>query len=233
LKIRENESASSFIKRFTYAKTTAEAAANVYSDDELVDFVLARLRSSKQTVYQTALQLYRLVRLHDKKFTLREIEQNFFQLDEGIGRDKRQLRTEHAMAAGSTAVIPEVVDSTIVVGGEVVIIMAVVRSLPPLMQHNNNPLLPATSVARRGILLVAAPPILFAPVAPVPQGPLQLLVLASARVLHHQLEATQPLPMRGNLALAAILVPLALEVVVAHHVLQWYVWRALYSLSMP
>jgi len=101
LRIRENESASSFIKRFTYAKTTAEAATIVYSDDELVDFVLAGLRSSKQTVYQTALQLYRLERLHDKKFTLREIEQNFFQLDEGIGRDKRQLCTEHAMAAGA------------------------------------------------------------------------------------------------------------------------------------
>jgi len=102
LKIRENESASSFIKRFTYAKTTAEAATNIYTDDKLVDFVLAGLRSSKQTVYQTALQLYRLERLHQKQFTLREIEQNFFQLDESIGRDKQQLCTEHAMAAGST-----------------------------------------------------------------------------------------------------------------------------------
>ena len=53
-------------------------------------------------MYHTVLQLYRLERLHNKKFTLREIEQNFFQLDEGIGRDKRQLRTEHAMVAGST-----------------------------------------------------------------------------------------------------------------------------------
>jgi hypothetical protein len=132
-----------------------------------------------------------------------------------------------------TAVIPEVVDSTIVVEGAVVIIMAVVRSPHPLMQHNNNPLLPATSVARRGILLVAAPPILCAPVAPVRQGPLPLLVLVSGRILHHQLEAMQSLPTRGNLALAAILAPLALEVVVIHHVLLWYVWRALYSLSMP
>ncbi|MFN9979363.1 MAG: hypothetical protein ACK53Y_05595, partial [bacterium] len=58
LKIRENESASSFIKRFTYAKTTAEAASNQYSDDQLMDFVLASIRSSKQDVYPTALQLY-------------------------------------------------------------------------------------------------------------------------------------------------------------------------------
>jgi hypothetical protein len=103
LKIRENESATNFIKRFTYAKTTAEAASNEYTSDQLVDFVLAGIRSSKQDVYRTALQLYRLERLQGKTFTLREIEQNFFQIDEGIGRDKRQLRTEHAMAAGSNS----------------------------------------------------------------------------------------------------------------------------------
>jgi len=102
LRIRDNESASSFLKRFTYARTTAEAASNAYSDDQLVDFFLAGLRSSKQDVYRTALQLYRLERLRGTKFTLRDIEQNFFQIDEGLGRDKRQLRTEHAMAAGGT-----------------------------------------------------------------------------------------------------------------------------------
>jgi hypothetical protein len=102
LKIRENESASSFLKRVTYAKTTAEAASNTYTDDQLVDFVFTGIRSSKLDVYRTALQLYRLERLQGTTFTLREIEQNFFQIDEGIGRDKRQLWTEHAMAAGST-----------------------------------------------------------------------------------------------------------------------------------
>jgi len=102
LKIRENESASSFLKRFTYAKTTAEAASNTYTDDQLVDFIFTGIRSSKLDVYRTALQLYRLERLQGTTFTLREIEQNFFQIDEGIGRDKRQLWTEHAMAAGST-----------------------------------------------------------------------------------------------------------------------------------
>ncbi len=65
-----------------------------------MDFVLAGIRSSKQDVYWTALQLYRLERLQGTTFTLREIEQNFFLIHEGIGRDKRQLRTEHAMAAG-------------------------------------------------------------------------------------------------------------------------------------
>jgi hypothetical protein len=102
LKIRENESASSLIKRFTYAKTTAEAASNTYSDNQLVDFVLAGLRSSKQDIYCTALQLYHLEHLQGTDLTLREIEQNFFQIDKGIERDKRQLRTEHAMVAGGT-----------------------------------------------------------------------------------------------------------------------------------
>jgi hypothetical protein len=102
LKIRDNESASSFIKRFTYAKTTAEAAPNTYSNNQLMDFVLAGLRSSKQDVYRTVLQLYRLERLQGTDFKLREIEQNFFQIDEGIGCDKRQLRTEHTMVAGGT-----------------------------------------------------------------------------------------------------------------------------------
>jgi len=48
LRIRENKTASSFIKRFTYAKATAEAASNAYTDDQLVDFALAGLRSSNR-----------------------------------------------------------------------------------------------------------------------------------------------------------------------------------------
>jgi hypothetical protein len=101
LKIRENESTSNFIKRFTYARTAAEAASNQYTKDQLVDFVLAGIQSSQQDVYLNALQLYRLERLQGTTFTLREIEQNFIQIDEGIGRDKHQLQTGHAMAAGS------------------------------------------------------------------------------------------------------------------------------------
>ena len=70
LRIREDETASSFIKRFTYAKATAEAASNTCTDNQLVDFALAGLRSSKQDVYLTALQLYCLERLQGTKFTL-------------------------------------------------------------------------------------------------------------------------------------------------------------------
>jgi hypothetical protein len=94
----QNESASSFIKQFTYSKTTAEAASNVYTTDQLVDFILASLRPTKIDVYKTALQLYWLERQHGKMFTAREIEQNLFQINEEIGRDKRSSCTEHAMA---------------------------------------------------------------------------------------------------------------------------------------
>jgi hypothetical protein len=59
LRIRENENTSSFLKRFTYTKTTAEAASNTYTDDQLVDYVLSGICPSKQDIYNTALQLYR------------------------------------------------------------------------------------------------------------------------------------------------------------------------------
>jgi hypothetical protein len=100
--IRENETASNFLKRFTYAKKTAEAASNEYTTDQLVDYLLAGLRPSKVDVYRTALQLYRLERLQDKKFTLQDIEQNLFQIDEELACDKRKLCTEHAMAVDGT-----------------------------------------------------------------------------------------------------------------------------------
>jgi hypothetical protein len=99
LRIWENESASSFLKRFTYAKTTVEAASNTYTDDQLVDYVLSGICPTKQDVYNTALQLYRLECLHGKKFTLQDLEHNLFLIDEELGRDKRRLRSEHAMAA--------------------------------------------------------------------------------------------------------------------------------------
>jgi len=98
LRIRENESASSFLKRFTYTKTTVEAASNTCTDDQLVDYVLSGICPSKQDVYNTALQLYRLERLRSKKFTLQDIEHNLFQIDEELNGDKWRLCSEHAMA---------------------------------------------------------------------------------------------------------------------------------------
>ena len=47
----------------------------------------------------TQLYSYTDLSLHGKKFTLQDIEQNLFQIDEELGRDKRRLRSEHTMAA--------------------------------------------------------------------------------------------------------------------------------------
>jgi len=100
--IQDNKSASNFIKRFTYAKTTAEAVSDAYTNKQLVDFVLVGFRASKQEFYRTALPIYRLDWLQGTTFTLCEIIQNFFQIDECIGRDKHQMHTEHAMAVAGT-----------------------------------------------------------------------------------------------------------------------------------
>ncbi len=43
LRIKDDESATSFLKRFTYGKTTSESATNVYTEEQLVDYVLAGL----------------------------------------------------------------------------------------------------------------------------------------------------------------------------------------------
>lgn len=64
--IKENESATAFIRRFIYAKTEAETAGNSYTEYELVSFVLTGLHFSKNPKYDTALQLYRLEREHGK-----------------------------------------------------------------------------------------------------------------------------------------------------------------------
>ncbi len=98
LRIREHESATSFLKCFTYAKTTAEDANNTYTNEQLVDYVFAGLRSSSKDVYKTALQLYQLERRQGKIFTLSDVEQNFFEIDEDLGRDKKHSRTEQALA---------------------------------------------------------------------------------------------------------------------------------------
>jgi hypothetical protein len=62
IQIKENESASNFFRRFTFARTEAEGVANVYSEQSLVIFTLASLGTSKSPKYDTAVQLYNLER---------------------------------------------------------------------------------------------------------------------------------------------------------------------------
>lgn len=89
LRIKENESATAFIRSFIYAKTEAESAGNSYSKNQLVSFVLTGLNHSKNPKYDTALQLYRLEREHGKMtFTLEDIEKRFFSMDEQHAHDQ-------------------------------------------------------------------------------------------------------------------------------------------------
>lgn len=50
LHIRDNESATSFLKRFTCGKTTAEDATNTYTEEQLVDYVFAGLWATTKDV---------------------------------------------------------------------------------------------------------------------------------------------------------------------------------------
>jgi hypothetical protein len=102
LRIKDNESATNFFKRFTFALTEAEAAGNIYSDDQLVSFALAGITSTNNTRYDTALQLYRLEREQDPtKFTLDQLEKKFFSMDEQSARDQALTRIALGHAAQS------------------------------------------------------------------------------------------------------------------------------------
>jgi hypothetical protein len=62
LHIKKNERATSFLKLLTYRKTTAEAAFNTYTEEQLVDYVLAGLCHTRKDVYRTAIQFYQSVK---------------------------------------------------------------------------------------------------------------------------------------------------------------------------
>ncbi len=77
IRIKKNESATNFFKRFTFARTEAKGVGNVYSEQSLVNFALAGLSTSKYPKYNTAVQLYNLERDSGKSYSLEDIEKNF------------------------------------------------------------------------------------------------------------------------------------------------------------
>jgi hypothetical protein len=71
MRIKDNESATNFFKRFTFAQTEAKAAGNTYSENQLVSYALAGFTNTHNHRYETAFQLYQLEREQDpSKFTL-------------------------------------------------------------------------------------------------------------------------------------------------------------------
>jgi hypothetical protein len=106
LRIKDNESATYFFKRFTFAQTEAEAAGNTYSENQLVSYALAGFTSTHNHRYETALQLYRLEREQDpSKFTLAQLEKKFFSMDEQTARDSMLTKIAHGHAASGHRLI--------------------------------------------------------------------------------------------------------------------------------
>jgi hypothetical protein len=103
LRIKDNESATNFFWRFTFARTEAEAAGNTYSEQQpLVSFALAGMNNTSNSRYDIALQLYRLEREQNPtKFTLEHLEKKFFMMDEQTARDNALTRIALGHAANS------------------------------------------------------------------------------------------------------------------------------------
>lgn len=99
IRIKDNESATNFLRRFTYGKAKAESASNIYTDAELVDFVLAGLYNSKSMKFDMAVQLFHLERDNGRIFTLQDIEQKFLTIDEKTSREASLSR----LATGNSA----------------------------------------------------------------------------------------------------------------------------------
>jgi len=92
IRIKENESATNFFRRFTFTRTEAEGVGNVYSEQSLVNFALAGLGTSKNPKYDTAVQLYNLEQDSGKNYTLEDLEKKFFAIDEKTSREGAKTR---------------------------------------------------------------------------------------------------------------------------------------------
>jgi hypothetical protein len=78
LRIRSDESATSFFRHVTFARSAAEAASNVYQKEELVNFALNAMSSTSNSKYEKALQLYNMQHDSGSTYMLAEIETKFF-----------------------------------------------------------------------------------------------------------------------------------------------------------
>jgi hypothetical protein len=92
IRIKENESATNFFRRFTFAHTEAEGVGNIYAEQSLVNFALAGLGTSKNPKYDTAVQLYNLERDSGKVYMLEDLEKKFFAIDEKASRELAKTR---------------------------------------------------------------------------------------------------------------------------------------------
>jgi hypothetical protein len=85
--LRTTKVPQKYLWGFTFGKAQTENDNNVYTEVQLVDFALASLYSTKNMKYVTALQLFHLKRKNGHTFTLEDIEQKIFCIDEKTPRE--------------------------------------------------------------------------------------------------------------------------------------------------
>lgn len=72
--IKDHESATNYLRGFTFGKAHAECANNKYTEAQLVDFAPAGLYNTKNMKNDTAFQLFLLEHDNGCTFTLEDIE---------------------------------------------------------------------------------------------------------------------------------------------------------------
>ncbi len=94
--IQHSESATNFLKQFTYGKTTAKDATNTYTDEQLVDHIFAGLWAATKDVYKMAIQLYQLEHHKGKIFSLEDIEKTSLRLMKNWGGKRKYFTTNES-----------------------------------------------------------------------------------------------------------------------------------------
>ena len=100
MSILPNETASSFICRFNFARSDAETVGNTYEDGQLVDLFLSGMRHTKQLQYLSDLASFRTQRDNNPSQTnMATIESRFSAIDEDISRGAAQSHHVNLISA--------------------------------------------------------------------------------------------------------------------------------------
>jgi hypothetical protein len=79
----------------------AKTVTNVYTDLEVMDFILQGMGPTKEGIYRMAIQLYTLDRKRGTTLTFDNVKEHFFELNEQLARVKQLMRMASTLAVGS------------------------------------------------------------------------------------------------------------------------------------
>jgi len=99
LRILPNETATSFLRRFTIARNNAEKVDCIYSDSELIDAFLSALHPSTNHAYQLQTTLFKSKREHKEDFSFSDIERQLLAIDESNSRETSKSRVQFKQSA--------------------------------------------------------------------------------------------------------------------------------------